>query len=223
MNYEIKHFPLDVKDLSEDGTFEGYAAVFGNVDRGGEVIEKGAFKRTLDHKGPAFPVLWQHDTAQPIGVGLEMREDERGLWVKAKLALSTVRGREAYDLLKLGALKGLSIGYRVVRDAVEQGKRILKEVELYEYSIATIPMNPLAEISAVKAGRMLSAQTRASITSTIETLQALLDADAATNSNDPDGTGKSHSEDLDTKNRDSEAFHSLQSALATLEAKFRTA
>lgn len=225
MSYQIKQFLLEIKELSEDGTFEGYAAVFNNVDRGGDVIEKGAFRRTIDHKGGALPVLWQHDTATPIGVGVEMREDERGLWVKAKLALTTAKGREAYDLLKMGAIKGLSIGYRVIKDAVENGKRLLKEIELFEYSVVTIPMNPLAEVAAVKAGRMLSAKTRASIMTAVEHLQALLDSDAASQSSgDPADSGKSHSaDDRNTKDGDPDELHSLKRAIDDLTVSMRAA
>lgn len=223
MSYDVKAFALEIKALEEDGTFEGYAAVFGNKDRGGDVIEPGAFRRTIGHKGGALPVLWQHNTDEPIGVGLEMREDDRGLWIKAKLALTTVRGREAYDLLKMGAIKGLSIGYRVVKDAIEEGARRLKEIELYEYSVVTIPMNPLAEIAAVKAGRKLSAKSRESITAAISTLQALLaDSDAAP---EPEGgksePGAPHSEPgRTTKTSDSE-LHSLKQAIEAATAALR--
>jgi hypothetical protein len=91
----------------------------------------------------------------PIGVFEEIVEDERGLRVKGKLALKTQAGREAYELLKMGALDGLSIGFRVNPDQVSYDKRTrrrnIKEVDLLEISLVTFPMNPKATVSQVKA------------------------------------------------------------------------
>ncbi|HGU6173200.1 TPA: HK97 family phage prohead protease [Escherichia coli] len=147
---EQKGFKFDVKSIDEQGIFEGYAAVFGNVDLGGDIIEPGAFKKTLQ-ENPRMPILWQHNPAEPIGVTLEAYEDGRGLKVKGQLNLETTRGREAYALLKQGALKGLSIGYDSVKEAWEGTKRILKEIRLWEWSLVTFPMNPLAQVAEVKA------------------------------------------------------------------------
>jgi len=147
---EQKGFKFDVKSIDEQGVFEGYAAVFGNVDLGGDVIEPGAFKKTLQ-ENPRMPILWQHNPTEPIGVTLEAYEDGRGLKVKGQLNLETTRGKEAYALLKQGALKGLSIGYDSVKEAWEGTKRILKEIRLWEWSLVTFPMNPLAQVAEVKA------------------------------------------------------------------------
>lgn len=136
--------------MNEKGVFTGYASIFGNIDENDDVVERGAFKRTLDHGGGQVPVLWQHDIREPIGVGLEMMEDERGLWVKSAINLDTQRGKEAYSLLKQGALKGLSIGYTVIKDSIEKGVRYIKEIRLWEISIVTFPANPEALISDVK-------------------------------------------------------------------------
>lgn len=147
---EQKGFKFDVKSIDEQGIFEGYAAVFNNVDLGGDVIEPGAFKKTLQ-ENPRMPILWQHDPREPIGVTLEAYEDGKGLRVKGQLNLETTRGREAYALLKQGALKGLSIGYDAVKEVWEGTKRILKEIRLWEWSLVTFPMNPLAQVAEVKA------------------------------------------------------------------------
>lgn len=147
---EQRGFKFEVKSIDEQGIFEGYAAVFGNIDLGGDVIEPGAFKKTLQ-ENPRMPILWQHNPTEPIGVTLEAYEDGKGLRVKGQLNLETTRGREAYALLKQGALKGLSIGYDSVKEAWEGTKRILKEIRLWEWSLVTFPMNPLAQIEAVKA------------------------------------------------------------------------
>lgn len=141
---------FEVKQLDEAGVFEGYAAVFGNEDLGGDVIEPGAFKKTLQ-ENPKMPILWQHDPREPIGVTLEAYEDMHGLRVKGQLNLETSRGREAYALLKQGALRGLSIGYDAVKELWEGTTRRLKEIRLWEWSLVTFPMNLQAQVTAVKA------------------------------------------------------------------------
>ena len=145
-----KDFKLKIKEVDDSsGEFVGYAAIFGNVDLQGDVIEKGAFRKTIQEQSNV-PILWQHDTTQPIGVTVEIDEDDRGLLVKGKLNLETQRGREAYALIKQGAIKGLSIGYDVVKDVIESGVRKIKEIRLWEWSLVTFPANPLAEVTNVK-------------------------------------------------------------------------
>lgn len=148
--------PLEVKSLAGDGLFVGYASVFGNVDSANEVVAKGAFARTLAkwrEKNAAPAMLWMHDPTMPIGIWLAMGEDERGLVVQGRLALSTQKGREAYELLKMKALTGLSIGYRVVTSRVDSKRkaRVLTDVELFEVSLVTFPANDAARVSAVKS------------------------------------------------------------------------
>lgn len=144
---------LEVKSLSSM-QFEGHGAVFGNVDLGGDVILPGAFKRTLaQHKanGTLPSMFWMHDMSRIPGKWLDVTEDERGLPVKGELA-PTELGKEIHTLLKMDAVSGLSIGY--IPTDVEyssDGVRLLKEVELLEVSIVSIPMNPKAHIAHVKS------------------------------------------------------------------------
>lgn len=141
---------LKIKSVDEgdQGTFEGYLSVFGNVDLGGDVVEKGAFDKTLQERG-TFPLLWQHDHKSPIGT-LDAETNDRGLRVRGKLLLSVAKAREAYDLLKAGIVKGLSIGYEAVKADHKDGIRRLREVKLHEGSLVTFAMNPLATVEAVK-------------------------------------------------------------------------
>ena len=137
------------------GTFEGYGSVFGNKDLGNDVIEAGAFAKSLKKRKPQnVKLLYQHKSDMPIGVFDEIREDDHGLVVKGRLALKTQAGAEAYELLKMGALDGLSIGFRVNPQQVSYdkrgGKRIIKEVDLMEVSLITFPMNPQATVRSVK-------------------------------------------------------------------------
>lgn len=148
-----KAFKLDIKadDVSDAGTFVGYGSVFGNRDLGGDVVESGAFKRSLKENGiPAL--LWQLDTRNPIGIYKEVTEDRSGLKVRGELNLETTQGREAHALLKQGALGGLSIGYSIKESHYDRKTNThhLQDLDLFEISLVTMPMNPQATVSGVK-------------------------------------------------------------------------
>lgn len=145
-----KGFKFNLKQIDEQGIFEGYAAVFGNEDLVGDIIEPGAFSKTLQ-ENPKMPILWQHNPAEPIGVTLAATEDGKGLRVQGQLNLETTRGREAYALLKQGALKGLSIGYDTIKEAWDGTIRRLKEIRLWEWSLVTFPANPMAQVEGIKS------------------------------------------------------------------------
>lgn len=151
---------LDTKSVGEDGVFEGYAATFGNVDQGGDVIEPGAFAAGMaaaKAEGRVIPMLWQHDTREPIGVWRAMQEDRKGLFVSGKLLLDTdPLARRAHRLLQERALGGMSIGYQVPKggaspDASRPGVTRLSKVDLREVSLVTMPMNLEARVTAVKS------------------------------------------------------------------------
>jgi len=150
---ERKFSRFDDELTVTDGTIiEGYASLFGDQDQGGDVVQKGAYAKSLTRliaDGRQVKMLWQHDPAQPIGVWDEVREDARGLYVKGRLLDSIDRGREAAVLIAAGAIDGLSIGYRTVRAAKnEKGRRLLTELELWEVSLVTFPMLPSARVDA---------------------------------------------------------------------------
>jgi len=146
-----KAFKFELKSLDAAGTFAGMASVFGNLDLGNDVVDPGAFTRTLAHKNGEVPILFGHDQhALPVGLG-KLQETPQGLAISGELALDTSRGQEVYSLMKRGILKGLSIGYDTVKSVVQNGVRHLQELKLYEVSIVTFPMNELATVSSVKA------------------------------------------------------------------------
>lgn len=151
-----KVFQLNLKNLEqEDRTFSGYGSTFGNVDRVGDVVEKGAFAKSLDsHKssGTMPAMLLHHDMHRPIGVWNKMEEDELGLSVEGKLTQGVRDADEAYALLKDGALHSMSIGYRVVREEYDRksGVNHLHEISLHELSLVTIPANAAAVVGGVK-------------------------------------------------------------------------
>ena len=144
--YKSASFVLESADEST-GEFSGYAAVFGNVDDGGDVIEKGAFAKTIVEDFNRIKILALHNNCWlPVGRPIELREDDRGLFIRGKIS-NTSLGRDIRTLLKDGVLGELSIGY----DAVvfdydsETGIRHLKEIKLWEVSIVTWAMNDQAK------------------------------------------------------------------------------
>ncbi len=150
---EHKFCRLDSDHVRVEGlTIEGYASLFGQADQGGDVVQRGAYQGSLT-TGRKVKMLWQHDPAQPIGVWDELREDERGLYVKGRLLDSVEKGREAAALIAAGAIEGLSIGYRTKRAVKDAGgKRVLMELELWEVSLVTFPMLPSARVAAKSDG-----------------------------------------------------------------------
>jgi HK97 family phage prohead protease len=145
--------PLEVKNLNSR-EFDGHGSVFGNEDLGGDVVVHGAFQRSLEQhrKAGSLPqMFWMHDPAQVAGKWLDMSEDDTGLKVKGVLA-DTQLGNEIHTLLKMDAVRGLSIGYRTLdQDWKDDGTRLIKEAELWEVSVVSLPMNPLAQIAHVKS------------------------------------------------------------------------
>ena len=142
-------------DDDERGSFEGYGSIFGNVDLGNDVIQAGAFQKSIKKTGPkGVKLLYQHKTDMPIGVFESIEEDQKGLKVKGRLAMGTQAGRETYELMKMGALDGLSIGFKPSAKGASYDpktrRRMIKEVELMEISVVTFPMNPRAKIRKVK-------------------------------------------------------------------------
>ncbi|RVL53948.1 HK97 family phage prohead protease [Sinorhizobium meliloti] len=154
---KTKDFSLQVKELTEDGTFEGYGSIFGNVDSYGEKVMPGAFVESLArHKreGSSVLMLWQHNPNEPIGVWEDLAEDAKGLWGKGHLILEVQKAREIHALMKRKAIGGLSIGYRETDTDQDGAVRVLKKLDLYEISPVSFPANRRARIEAVKSERM---------------------------------------------------------------------
>lgn len=166
-----KHFLdcalLEVKtsDFSEKYfMFEGYASTFGNEDRGGDIVVRGAFEDTIKKmyskavpiKGTEFsklmPVLWQHNWNEPIGSFVEMREDAKGLYVKGILPKSDdfVRGR-VMPQMDAGSISDMSIGYIIEKESFTGKVRNIERAQLFETSLVTIPMNEEAVVTGFKS------------------------------------------------------------------------
>lgn len=156
-------FELKAEDLEETGIFKGYGAVFGNKDSHHDIIMPGAFTNTLlkgGRNGNGVAMLLQHDARRPIGVWNLLAEDKKGLKVEGQLVMKTKDGQETYELMKAGALKGLSIGYDTIIDEVDKKKRVryLKEIALWEISPVVFASNIRAVITAVKEFKELIKQ-----------------------------------------------------------------
>jgi uncharacterized protein len=164
MTILTKSVPLDLKSLSDKGNFTGYGSVFNVVDKGGDIVAPGAFAESLEtwrKNGRTVPVLWQHQTDQPIGGWDNLEEDDYGLLGTASLWLDEAPyARLAHKGMQSKAITGLSIGYRVKKYSVNPDTKVytLEKLELVEISVVTNPMNDEARVADVKnlleAGRL---------------------------------------------------------------------
>src|SRR5579885_348171 len=140
--------------IEPDGTVEGYASLFGEIDQARDMVMRGAFAATLQQRSvQRVPMLFQHDPAEPVGVWLELREDSHGLYARGRLIPEVARAKELLSLVKAGAIDGLSIGFKTVKGSIDPKSRIrrLYAVDLWEISIVTFPLLAGARVRAVKA------------------------------------------------------------------------
>lgn len=160
---EYKNFVFEIKEVSEEGVFEGYASTFNNIDFGNDKILPGAFTKTLKKNKGVFPILADHNLRDQIGWNLEAIEDSKGLKIKGKLDFNVQKAVEKHSLAKMakdikGAKMGLSIGYSCKKHEWDGDVRLLKELELYETSFTAMPMNEKATVTSVKEARPCSSR-----------------------------------------------------------------
>jgi HK97 family phage prohead protease len=146
----FKSVKFEIKALDDAGSFTGMASVFGVTDLGGDVVEHGAFAKSLSERGATTPLLWQHKMDEVVGVG-HLSETPAGLQVEGKLVFdSNPTAHKVYALMRSGAVKGMSIGYDTVRHVMRNGVRVLQELRLHEVSLTPFPMNEQAVVASVK-------------------------------------------------------------------------
>jgi HK97 family phage prohead protease len=197
---ETKALKFDDSQVNmEERTFKGYASTFGNVDEVGDIIEAGAFTKTISERGPGgskqIKILWQHD--EPLGMPLLMQEDSKGLYVEGKIS-KTRLGDEALELMRDGVVDRMSIGFSIPGGKSEwdskMGVRRIKEVKLFEFSPVTFPANEMATIEGVKNLEGLIAfaksgkapqETFAKLQGVYLQLEALLKSQPATETQEP--------------------------------------
>lgn len=159
--------PFEIKAADKDGTFTGYAAVFGNVDLGRDVILPGAFKSAKTTSDGKLRIAIGHRLDQLAGKA-SFSQDDRGLRVEGKLSLGVSYVKDAYELMKDGVLNGLSVGFNILKDGSswedrdDEYVRVIKAAELWEFSLVPFGMNPEALVDSVKAAsiRDFEAQLR---------------------------------------------------------------
>jgi uncharacterized protein len=186
---ETKSFDFEVKATNDNEmTFEGYGSIFGNVDSHRDIVEKGAFTKTIN-ENKRIKLLYQHNPLMPIGRPIAMSEDSKGLYIKGRIS-PTDEGKRAYTLMKDGVLDELSIGYNTVKDDWDSKANVrhIKEVKLWEVSLVTFASNELANVTGVKsveqlmfnlnnelkAGKVLSDKNKTLVKNAIDALTALL-------------------------------------------------
>jgi HK97 family phage prohead protease len=155
---ETKFAAAELSEVEADGSFSGYASLFGEPDLSRDMVVPGAFQTSIRKRGAAgIRMLFQHDPAAPIGTWREIREDLRGLFVRGRLTTEVAKAREVLALMRAGAIDGLSIGFRTVRGRTDAktGVRRLLEVDLWEISVVTFPLLPGARVSTVKGAMPL--------------------------------------------------------------------
>lgn len=151
-----RDFPLKLKALDDSGTIDGIISTYGPpADLVGDIMAKGAFDQAIAQQGKGFPLLFAHDQSQPLGLA-KISDSAAGVIVNAKLVMTDPAVQRAYDHLKAGSIKGLSIGYTLPRGEgkvsySDDGTRTLKEIRLHEISLVAVPANPRAQVTAVKS------------------------------------------------------------------------
>jgi uncharacterized protein len=146
--------PFELKTVDDAGNFEGYAAVFNNVDLGDDVILPGAFTRVKSTRGGKLKLALYHDLTRLVGAA-DYIQDDHGLLLKGRVNLAVSYARDAYELMKTEILDSMSIGFNTIKESFEEraGRRvrIIKEAELWEASFVPFGMNPEAQILSVKS------------------------------------------------------------------------
>ena len=133
-----------------DLRIQGYASRFGERDLGGDIVRPGAFAASLITRPAPRPMLYVHDTSEPIGVWERVVEDATGLRVEGVIQSGSEVADRVIALVASGAVDGLSIGYRTARSRPDTEGRELLELDLFEISVVAFPMLPTARIAAVE-------------------------------------------------------------------------
>lgn len=134
----------------EDGTFEGYASVFGGVDSYKDTIVRGAYSKTLEKRSSPVLMLFGHNPGRVLGKWTSLSEDERGLHVKGEFTPGHTEAQNVRASLRHGAISGLSIGFKIPPGGAEEkddGVRVLKQIDLVEISVVSMPADDAARVS----------------------------------------------------------------------------
>lgn len=150
---EIKDIALKAKAFDNAGAFVGMGALYNEVDLQGDIIQPGAFSKTIREQGEGKVLLWAHDMARPIGLA-KLEDSDRGLVVRGTIDRDDADGAAAFNRVQKGYVRGLSIGFDLPNAGAvsyQNGKRYLGEVRVHELSLVSVPAQPAALISGVKS------------------------------------------------------------------------
>lgn len=154
MNKNLQVIIKAVEGEEKDYHFEGYCSTYGNIDRHGDIMEKGALLKTLEDNN-VRPLCLNHDMNKIVGK-VELSESDEGPYVKGTFNMNDAEAVKAYDLVKMGALTRMSIGFLVndfepIDKDNPYGKMKYTDIDLLEVSLVTVPANDKARITDVKS------------------------------------------------------------------------
>jgi uncharacterized protein len=151
-NFSLRPFDkplLEIKRSAVGTEIRGYASVFGTTDYQGEVVDPGAYTASLARhrrKGTMPLMFWSHNPAEIPGYWTSMVEDHKGLLATGRILPTVQRGKEAIALIEAGAVNGLSVGFRTIRDRIINRRRHLMQLDLVEVSLVSLPSNDGARL-----------------------------------------------------------------------------
>jgi len=150
---ETKFASVELEQVRLDGSFSGYASIFDEVDQGNDAVAKGAFRVSLKKAPSSVRMLFQHNPDEPIGVWEKVVEDQKGLYVEGRITRGVRRSEEILELMRAGAVDGLSIGFKTKRARVDPVTKVrwILSADLWEISVVTFPLLDQARIVAVKS------------------------------------------------------------------------
>jgi len=149
---EFKNFEGNIKDVDvAKRVVTGYLSAFGNKDYDNDVVEKGAFSKSINERKDKIFFLNQHNWAQPHGKFSVLQEDDKGLYFESEPLIDTSYSSDALKLYEAGILKEHSIGFVTIKDDQKDGVRILRELKLYEGSNVTLGANPETPFTGMKS------------------------------------------------------------------------
>jgi len=123
----------------KQGIVSGYFAVFGNKDLDGDIIEPGAFTKTIQERGPAgkqlIKYLLDHDKTKVVAKMMNLYEDQKGLRYDAKIGSHNM-GQDFQKMVESELINQHSFGFRTIKEMYDQQSKanLIKEVMMYEGS-----------------------------------------------------------------------------------------
>lgn len=159
MLYKSTHLGEVIDADEKMGIVKGYGSVFGNIDSDGDIITKGAYRKTITENGSRVKYLYQHDMDKPIGKMVHLEEDDKGLVFEAQVP-KTQLGKDVIELMKAGVISENSVGILPLQKRMNGEYRELTEVKLFEVSAVTLAANDQAMILDVKGNVDLEKVTK---------------------------------------------------------------